>query len=134
MKPSMVTLALALSGTALAIPFSSSSSRSGIPRPSQTSVNVPSSTPFTPSNISSSLPSGTPWIIPVIGGQPVESSSVKRADVPIPTELSSLEANAESALGALPYPARNRRSFSVTPLPSPTASPSSVPLSVSTSL
>lgn len=124
MKASVASLAFALSGTALAFPFSpisapASFSSTGIPKPSQTSVDVPLPNPFAPSSTSVSLPSVTPSVtpssVPVIGGQPAEFSSVKRGDIPIPTGFSSLASEAESALGALASLAPQKRAGS--PLP-----------------
>lgn len=155
MKASVASLALALSGAAIAAPFHSNGTYifpagSGLPKPSQSSSDVPLPNPFAPSSTNLLLPSGTPTGppsgtpatstplstpsgTPPFGGEPAVLK-FKRADSAIPTGLASLASEAESALGALASLAPKKRAYSFTPpaLPSSTATPSVTPISVPT--
>jgi hypothetical protein len=154
MKASVAFLALALSGATMAAPFNSNGTYvfpagSGLPKPSQSSSDVPLPNPFAPSSTSllpwgtptgtpsgtpaTSTPLGTPSGTPPFGGEPAVLK-FKRADSAIPTGLASLASEAESALGALASLAPKKRAYSFTPpaLPSSTATPSGTPISVPT--
>lgn len=146
MKASVSFLALALSGAVIAAPFNSNGTYvfpagSGLPKPSQSSSDIPLPNPFAPSSasllLSSGTPTGTPSGTPAtstpLGGEPAVLE-FKRADSAIPTGLAPLASEAESALGALASLAPKKRAYSFTPpaLPSSTATPSVTPISVPT--
>ncbi|KAJ6114025.1 hypothetical protein N7523_007342 [Penicillium sp. IBT 18751x] len=135
MKAYFASIALALSGAAIAAPFNGTynyPTGSGLSKPSQSSTDVPLPNLFTSLGISLPAPIGTPSGTlnsgtlatstslktgsgtATFSGQPT-LRHVKRAHSGIPTGLASLASEAESALGVLASIVPQKRADSTIP-------------------